>query len=433
MLYDIKDFDYTNGVFELLLSGSVGSAKSMLLAHIAVDHCLRNPGAVFGIGRLALPRLKETLCQKIREHLDGTGIRYSYDQTKGSFKFSNGSRIVAFSWADKQYEKFRSYELSGMGFEELSENRGDHERAYKEAFARVGRLRHVKEKLIVSASNPDSPGHWAYKYFINNKSASRRVYYSRTSDNPFLPKSYIKNLTEMYDPKMYKRMVLGQWIEISDEVIYHTYDSALNFKDYEYKVDDRFPIYMFFDFNIGHGKPLSLGFHQFIRGEYHVFAEVIIEGQRTEDALVEAYNRGLLDHDTNYVVHGDATGRARNTRSVHSDYDVIEDYLESKRIRFDIDVPRSNPPIRERHNIVNRVILSQGGKRRLFVYKGCDITDEGLRLTALKKNANYLEDDSKRYQHITTALGYSLCQTENDMLNNKSETSILTLSGGKWL
>gem|GEM_PF-3752116 len=224
MLYDIKDFDYTNGVFELLLSGSVGSAKSMLLAHIAVDHCLRNPGAVFGIGRLALPRLKETLCQKIREHLDGTGIRYSYDQTKGSFKFSNGSRIVAFSWADKQYEKFRSYELSGMGFEELSENRGDHERAYKEAFARVGRLRHVKEKLIVSASNPD---------------------------------------------------------------IYHTYDSALNFKDYEYKVDDRFPIYMFFDFNIGHGKPLSLGFHQFIRGEYHVFAEVIIEGQRTEDAMYQ--------------------------------------------------------------------------------------------------------------------------------------------------
>jgi len=213
-LYNVEDYDYSTGVLELMLSGSVGSAKSILLAHLAVDHCLRFDGAVVGIGRLALPRLKETLCQKIREHLSGTGIKYKYDQTKGSFEFPNGSRIVAFSWTDKKYEKFRSYELSAMIFEELSENVGDHRRAYQEAYARVGRLNHVPHKWILSASNPDSPGHWMYKYFIKGAKTSRRVYYSRTSDNPYLPKSYIKNLADIYDEKMYRRMVDGEWIVI---------------------------------------------------------------------------------------------------------------------------------------------------------------------------------------------------------------------------
>lgn len=398
-----------------------------------MDHCLRFGGAVVGIGRLALPRLKETLCQKIQEHLWGTGVEYSYDQTKGSFKFSNGSRIVAFSWSDKKYEKFRSYELSAMIFEELSENAGEHKRAYLEAYSRVGRLRHVPHKWVLSATNPDSPGHWMYNYFVKGESSSRRVYYSRTSDNPFLPKSYINNLKEIYDPKMYRRMVGGEWIEINDEVIYYTYDQEHNYIDQSYEVKPGFPIHIFFDFNIGHGKPLSVGFHQHIKGQYHIYNEVVVEGQRTLDAMIEMKARGLLNHDTNYVVHGDAAGRARNTRSVQSDYDIIEDFLQNERVAFDIDVPRGNPPVRTRHNKVNGVICNQKKTRRLFVYKDAPTVDEGLRLTSLKKGANYIEDDSKRYQHITTALGYSICQIEQEMEYRHSHSGMLSMRGGRRL
>ncbi len=38
------EFDYSQGNLELMLSGSVGSAKSKLLAHLAVTHCLENKG-----------------------------------------------------------------------------------------------------------------------------------------------------------------------------------------------------------------------------------------------------------------------------------------------------------------------------------------------------------------------------------------------------
>jgi len=149
--------------------------------------------------------------------------------------------------------------------------------------------------------------------------------------------------------------------------------------------------------------------------------------------MIEMKARGLLDYPTNYVVHGDATGKARNTRSVQSDYDIIQDFLEDERVRFDIDVPRSNPPIRTRHNVVNGTICSKSGSRRLFVYKDAPTVDEGLRLTSLKKGAQYLEDDSKSFQHITTALGYSVWQIESSKQSQDSYTGMISMRGGRRL
>lgn len=423
IIYDVrKSYDYSLGTHELLLSGSVGSAKSLVLAHLIATHCVLFPGAVVGLGRLALPRLKETLCQKIREHLFevGGGLDYQYNETSGAFKFNNGSRCIPFSWNDKNYQKFRSYELSAMAFEELSENKGDHWNAYKEAFSRVGRLSHVPECWVASATNPDSPSHPAYSHFIDPKNAgpTKHVYYSLTKDNPYLPKSYVENLYEIYDLKEAQRMVEGKWVEIKGEVIYHAYEREHNYVDKAYTINQNYPVIVAFDFNIAKGKPLSIAFLQHIRGKTHIFNEVTIEGLRTRPALEEAESKGLLDRRYTYIVHGDGTGHSRDTRSPMSDYDIIEAFMEEKRLRYDIDVPRRNPAIKERHNLMNGRICNAKGERNMFVYKDAPMAEEGLRLTALKDKANYIEDDSKPYQHITTAIGYSVCMDVDAQSDN---------------
>ncbi|MEE8113451.1 MAG: phage terminase large subunit, partial [Nitrososphaerales archaeon] len=400
---------------ELLLSGSVGSAKSLTLAHLIVTHCILYPGAAVGLGRLALPRLKETLCQKIREHLFevGGGLTYKYNGTTGALEFNNGSRCIPFSWADKNYMKFRSYELSAMAIEELSENKGDHWNAYLEAYSRVGRLTHVPEKWVISASNPDSPTHPAYKHFMKTDVQTRHVYYSLTSENPFLPKSYIGNLLSLYDERMARRMIYGEWIEIDDEVVYYTYRHEQNYRDYSYQVNPNVPVCVAFDFNIALGKPLSIAFCQHMRGQTHVFNEIVIEGLRTREALREAKEKGLFKRGQLYKIDGDATGRHRDTRNNMSDYDIIEEFMTNEKLMYDMNVSRSNPPVKERHNLVNGRIKNAKGEINLYVYKDAPMADEGFRLTALKSGASYTEDDSKPYQHITTAIGYSVCEDIN--------------------
>jgi hypothetical protein len=260
------------------------------------------------------------------------------------------------------------------------------------------------------ASNPDAPGHWVYKYFIQSKDPFRKTYYSVTSDNPFLPKSYIDKLLSIYDAKMARRMIYGEWIEISDEVIYYTYDSKHNFRNISYEVLDSVPVCLAFDFNIAIGKPLSLAFIQHYGDQTHVFNEVVIEGLKTRQALEEAKEKGLLPRHRKYIIHGDATGRSRDTRNNNSDYDIIEEFMREHNLDYEMQVPRSNPPIKERHNLMNGRICNAKGQRRLFVYKDAATADEGLRLTVLKKGASYIEDDSFSAQHITTAIGYSVCE-----------------------
>lgn len=416
-----KGLDYSQGVQEILCSGSVGSSKSLVAAHIGITHCILNPGAVLIIGRKTMPSLRDTLIQRIIEHL-GEDLPYAFNKSRGIFSFPNGSRIIPFSWSDGNYKKARSYEGSAAIFEEITEN--DDLEFYHEMKLRVGRLNHVKEKFILSITNPDSPEHPAYKYFIEKPAGNVRTLYSKTSDNIFLPPSYIRTLEENLDAKMKLRMLEGQWIEIASEGVYYSYDKEKNFRPSAYKVDPNHHIHISFDFNIGEGKPLSATVFQHIDSNFHFFSEAVIHGARTVDALEELHGKGLFEHDVKFEIHGDATGRHSDTRSRHSDYSLIKDWLNNsksksgKSIRFEVKVPLSNPRVRDRHNVVNGQLCNSLGQRHVFVYPGAETLDEGLRLTKLKPGAGYIEDDSKAFQHITTAAGYGIvwCMQETKKL-----------------
>jgi PBSX family phage terminase large subunit len=442
-LRDIRrNFDYSLGTHEVLLSGSVGSAKSILVAHLAVTHCLAFEKARFCYGRKSMPDLKDTLLAKTLEHMEGDlieGQHYEHNEQKGKITFENGSEILCRSWGDKKFKKFRSLELSGAAVEELTENNDEDKQAYMELKMRVGRLPHIKENFLISATNPDSPSHWAYNYFILTESQTRHVYYSKTTDNPFLPPQYIRQLQQDLDPRMARRMLDGEWLEISRDVVYYEYLQSRNLKREKYTVNPRFPIHVTFDFNIGVGKPMSCTLFQYIEGTFHFFAEVIIQGARTLDVLEELVERGHLKHETKIIVNGDASGKSSDTRSIKSDYDLIRGFLSKytrngKPIDFEIDVPKANPPVRTRHNKLNAHCHNSLGQVRLYVYEAAKKLDEGLRLVALKKGADYIEDDSKDYQHVTTAAGYGICavlkKLEQDGLAQESMSGT-TMRGWK--
>ena len=431
VLRDIQTFDYSMGVHEMLLSGSLGSAKSILMAHASLVHLMTYPNARCLIGRLSMPDLRDTIYTKILEHLEGTvkadgsiikeGKDFGFTDQSCHIWFANGSEYIARSWRDKKFKKLGSLELSIAIVEELAENDANYWDAITFIRMRVGRLPHIPVNWIMYASNPDSPSHPAYEYFelgrlsqgLEPLSPTKHVYFSKTSDNPFLPEWYINQLEQDLDPKMARRMVHGEWIEITTDIIYYAYGSH-NYVDTDYHIDHFEPIYLCFDFNIGVGKPMSMCFSQYKNGVFHFFDECIVEGADTEDIMEEIAGKGYLELPNEFIVHGDATGGARTTKSKKTDYDIIRKFLSnyrtktSERVDFRIDVPKANPAVRDRHNHVNAYCKNSLGKTRLFVYKNCKILNKGFRLTALKTGGSYIEDDSKPYQHVTTAAGYHI-------------------------
>jgi hypothetical protein len=257
------------------------------------------------------------------------------------------------------------------------------------------------------------------------------VIYSLTKDNTFLPPWYISRLKEIYDAKMVERLLNGKWIFITSDVIYYEYDREIHYSLENTKVDQQYPIGITFDFNIGAGKPMSCAIMQKIDDVYYVIDEIVLSGSRTVDVMEEFAGRGYLDLPENPAIDicGDATGRARDTRNNRSDYDIICDYLnryrrkDNRPIKFNLEVPLSNPSLRNRHNIVNGRLKNSEGKVSIRIDRRCETVNEGFSSVKLVPGGKYVEDDSKKYQHITTAIGYYICKKEKQ---RRAGASVIT-------
>jgi hypothetical protein len=432
----IYNHDYSLHTPEILQSGSVGSAKSAVSAHAAVSHCLRWPRAQGAISRMGLPDLRRTIYKEIKDHLEQDpnlipGLHYRcYDQSC-NVKFANGSEILGVTFGDREWGKVKSLTLSFIIFEELTEfpdeffKKGGGFMLFK---ARLRRLAHVPENWLLANTNPGEPGSPVHKYFIEGSEEfdSRYVFYSDTESNKYLDPIYINQLKQDYSFLEAERYLRGKWISLFGKGIYHAF-SDKNVVKKRYEIDKYEPIYISFDFNIGHGKPLSSIAYQYINGIFHFFAESVIHGAYTYEGVDDFYNREIINpKHCYYIIQGDATGKARDPSSKLTNYDVIEEYLGRRFIRYELDVPTSNPPIRERHSRVNAQSCNDANQVRAFFYeKTVPTAIQGLKLTKLKEGANFVEDDSAEYQHISTAIGYGICATLETANQKKQGTVYL--------
>ena len=225
----------------ILLSGAVGSSKSLAMEHILCRFGLEYPGMKIGLGRLTMPSLKQTLLRNIIDHFPEECIA-KHDQVKGYLKLVNGTEYFSYSWSDKKYKKVRSEEFTVFAIEEATETDVPH--AYSEILMRI-RQRYKNNKadflaacqeggrakrpvkFLIMATNPDSPEHWVYEEIIANAGYvdgkptghgmdNISVYYSITSDNPFLDDEYREVLENQLSPKEAERMVFGKWVDISE-------------------------------------------------------------------------------------------------------------------------------------------------------------------------------------------------------------------------
>jgi len=426
---EITNYDYSLGLHEVLLSGSIGSAKSLFMSHMGLRHVTNFEKARMLVGRQTMPDLKDTLITTIKDHMEGDFIEgedYEFNETKQQWTFANGSEIISRAWFKKKFTKFRSLKLSMAMIEELTENEIEHWAFYDSIKQRLGRLPNVPDNLLMSATNPAGPEHPAYNHFMidGKDNPKRHVYYSITTDNPFLPEWYVENLKEDLDPDEVQRMIYGRWVSVAKDRVYHNFDTGRNFRNEDYITNLNYPIDLMFDFNIGAGKPMSAAAGQFINGQFHVMKSFIVHGANTLDMMNEIADSGILDKDTNFRIYGDQTGKSKDTRSNLNDYDIIEGFMrkyisaDEYFLDFSTHLPRKNPEIRKRHNTLNARFLNGNKKIAFYIYKEAKDCVNGFLNTKLKRGGSYIEDDSYEYQHVTTAIGYWVMQIKQDMTTN---------------
>lgn len=338
---------------------------------------------------------------------------------------------------EKDVEKLKSLELTGIFFNEASEI--DRE-IINMATGRVNRYP-AKVKggpswsgIIADTNSPDYDNWWyqlaeeekpeGYEFFDQPPALIREAYEEDGQTRyRYLENPAAENI--IHQPagfNYYHLQIPGKTLDWVNVFICNRYGRSTSGQNIYYSFarekhvceDVAFiparPILWSHDFNLAPGKPMSSIMAQAWRGDdgaMHLdcFDEVVIESADTNDAVAEFKGRPwMAQAQKGVIVYGDASGKSGDTRSKTTDYGLLAraGFREQK-------VPASNPPIRTRHNTVNALLQDATGRTRIRIHPRCKTLIRGLECARFKQGAQYVEDDSLPEQHITTALGYLCC------------------------
>lgn len=141
--------------------------------------------------------------------------------------------------------------------------------------------------------------------------------------------------------------------------------------------------------------------------DLHLLDEIVLTSAVSKQSAIEFVERFKHHQNKRVLLFGDPAGRAGEKHGHASDYTDIEGVLRANQWEVQRRIKPAAPAIKDRQNAVRAKVQSADGLRTLFVNpttaKWCD---KGLATVQLKEGSTFQEDQSNKYQHITTAIGY---------------------------
>jgi hypothetical protein len=213
---------------------------------------------------------------------------------------------------------------------------------------------------------------------------------------------FYKRLETTYDEGLYRQEVLGEYLSMDGNRVY----SAFTEKDHvtSIAVDPNRPLYWALDFNVD---PMSSVIAQIDpSGTVRVVDEIVIRQANTKDAC-EAFESRYGTHRAGVVIYGDSSGHTQQTTGT-SDYAVVEEYFRvNSNLNVRLKAGRANPPIRDRVNLMNRMLKSAAGDVHMMVDRKCKELIQDFVQVCYKADRGEVDKERDRLRtHTSDALGY---------------------------
>lgn len=182
------------------------------------------------------------------------------------------------------------------------------------------------------------------------------------------------------------------------------------------------PLCLGCDFNVG---LMCWPVMQVVKDKIYIIDEILLEPASVPDMVREFRNK-YPAHPAEIWIYGDATGNARQAQSLLSEYDVMRQAFRGYTSPLVWNVPSKNPPVADRLNAVNNLLVTPDGVVRLQISDKCEymIADffETLRDQKGIKKVNRKEDPYYRRSHGTDGAGYLAARRfpiVNEVLNSE--------------
>lgn len=349
-----------------IYQGGYGSGKTWCGSLLGLLLARKYPGSKGLVCAKEYELLKNTTLEEYFKHLDKFNyVRdrdYRYNKIDKKISFKNGSEIL-FKGVDDP-EKIKSLNLHWAEIEEASQISDS---AFKQL---IGRLRNTDrgdnwinfKYRLFGHTNPQPDKGWIWKRFVENPKDNYRLIIAPTSENIYLPKHFVEELKNEYDPEYYRINVLGEFGNYSSGLVVKNFTEE-NYTDLEY--NRNMELCLCCDFNVD---PMCWEIAHKDNENFYFVDELCIENTCTQHCI-EEFIRRYPDHGTRIIVYGDASGNFRHSGAEFTNYMIIKQALEGYGYQVDFRLRPYNPPILNRIQAFNRRVCNANGERHIFVNK----------------------------------------------------------------
>lgn len=201
------------------IAGSIRFGKTFAALCAIYILCRIYPKSRWAIVRKDLPTLRRNTVP-VFEKTRPNNFVDKINQSTWTAKCKNGSEILFFPESfsiDQDLDRWKGLEVNGFIFEEAHElNEKSFDKAIERAGAWIIQDGKQPPPMILLTANP-GPSWFKMKFYdkyINNTLKPPWLFIpAKITDNPHLPKSYLKSLNILKEtsPENYRRFVLGDW------------------------------------------------------------------------------------------------------------------------------------------------------------------------------------------------------------------------------
>jgi hypothetical protein len=223
----------------------------------------------------------------------------------------------------------------------------------------------------------------------------------------------LEGATRELDPRTFRQEFEATFENLTGGVVYYGFDRNKNVEPQGF--NPALPLCWAIDFNLDPGCSLIAQ-----RDGKHVYIldELVLPNSNTAAACEAFFSRvwgwrSQLQFHPKVCVYGDATGNARRTSAVRTDWEIVRDFFKRNPYQLDLRVRSANPDVRDRVNSVNAMLVNHAGERRLWIDPKCTHLVQDLERVRWNRDAHgnllpQIDKSDRARTHLTDALGYMI-------------------------
>ena len=325
-----------------------------------------------------------------REMLERNGVAYTYNIASHKFKTMYGNIQI---YQTRYPQRIVGSSYTYVGIDELDiENFKTAETTIQKS---LGRLRGCDDAILYITTTPEGFG-YTWHLMVEEYNDNKLLVHGKTTDNKYLPESYIQSLRDNYDDKLLEAYINGNFINLTQGACYYAFNRNKHTGRYNY--NPRLPLHCGFDFN---NFPLSTVVCQRQSdGSLHVIKEIILSHQGDGDLPTQRMCSAVKSAFPNnlYYAYPDATGSSKHSSAMYSDISII------RKNGFNVQVAHINPRVVNRVNSVN----NQLAKNNIKIDNSCKSLIKDFEQVVNKENTRDIDKSNPNLTHMSDAFGY-LC------------------------